>query len=107
MKHFTFAVAMLFSFQTLANPADPDPKEEFDFTKRITDSTQVTVKVVENVKEACFKEAEMHKIKPNYKNPIACSFWAKNWCTIIVAKSTTIENIGHEVRHCFQGNWHP
>ncbi len=106
MKYMTFLVAMLFSFQTLANPADPPPKEEFDFTKRMTDSSQVTVKVVDNVKEACFKEAEMYKVKPTFRNPVACSFYTKTWCTIIVGKSTTIENLGHEVRHCFQGNWH-
>ncbi len=98
---------MLFSFQTLANPADPPANQEFDFTKRITDTSRVTVKAVDNVKEACFKEAEFYRVKPTYKNPVACSFWGKDWCTIIVGKSTTIENLGHEIRHCFQGAWHP
>lgn len=113
MKFTAFLVAILFSVHAMANglgrpitPADPHPAEEFDFTKRLTDSSQITIKVVDNVREGCFEEAKRLGSRPTFKNPVACSFFTKNWCVIVVGKRTTIENLGHEVRHCFQGEWH-
>ena len=113
MKYTAFLVAILFSVQVSANglgrpitPADPHPAEYFDFSKRITDTSQITVKVVDDVREGCFEEAKRLNSKPTFKNPVACSFWGTSWCVIVVGKRTSIENLGHEVRHCFQGAWH-
>jgi hypothetical protein len=36
----------------------------------------------------------------------ACSFWHKETCLIITGKETTHAELGHELRHCFQGSFH-
>ena len=37
----------------------------------------------------------------------ACSFWRKDTCLIVTGAQTTHAEIGHELRHCFQGSFHP
>jgi len=37
----------------------------------------------------------------------ACSFWRKNTCLIVTGKQTTHAELGHELRHCYQGSFHP
>jgi hypothetical protein len=39
-------------------------------------------------------------------NALACAKWKGNKCTIITPRQTTMETVGHEVRHCFEGHWH-
>ena len=39
-------------------------------------------------------------------NATACAKWRGNKCTIITPRETTMETLGHEVRHCFEGHWH-
>jgi hypothetical protein len=38
----------------------------------------------------------------------ACSFWDNKHqtCTVITEKNVSMHTLGHEIRHCFQGNWH-
>jgi hypothetical protein len=36
----------------------------------------------------------------------ACSFWHGDKCLIITGKQTTMHEIGHELRHCYQGSFH-
>lgn len=36
----------------------------------------------------------------------ACSFWRKDTCLIITGAQTTMHQIGHELRHCYQGSFH-
>ena len=36
----------------------------------------------------------------------ACSFWRENTCLIITSNQTTMHQIGHELRHCYQGSFH-
>ena len=40
----------------------------------------------------------------------ACAFWQKTLmgyqCTIYTSQRTTMATLGHEVRHCFQGQFH-
>jgi hypothetical protein len=35
-----------------------------------------------------------------------CSFYFLNPCKIVVTPDVTDEDLGHELRHCFDGNWH-
>jgi hypothetical protein len=37
----------------------------------------------------------------------ACSFWRKDTCLIVTGAHTTHAEIGHELRHCYQGSFHP
>jgi len=69
-------------------------------------TTTITWKAVDNVQEACNNEAVKRNF-PKYSYKIdACSFWVDDNCLIITAKTLNHDTIGHEVRHCFSGNWH-
>jgi hypothetical protein len=35
-----------------------------------------------------------------------CAFWWGPTCVIITKKKPTMHTVGHEMRHCFYGNWH-
>ena len=37
----------------------------------------------------------------------ACSFWRKDTCLIVTGAQTTHAELGHELRHCYQGSFHP
>lgn len=37
----------------------------------------------------------------------ACSFWRKDTCLIVTGGQTTYAELGHELRHCYQGRFHP
>lgn len=41
--------------------------------------------------------------------PVACAIWDvdRKTCTIITPPSTTHLALGHELRHCFEGEFHP
>ena len=88
-------------------PASWDrPEAVFNATNTITNQTLVTWRRVSNVMEECNAEStrlSVAKIKPPF---IACSFWTKKTCLIITNKNTTQHSLGHELRHCFQGDWH-
>ncbi len=72
-------------------------------------SPQSTIKwiPVENVIQACEKESKRLGFGGfGGKKIAACSFYFDDQCTIITSKNPTMHTIGHEVRHCFQGQWH-
>jgi hypothetical protein len=54
----------------------------------------LTWDIAENIEEKCGL------------NAIGCAKWRGNKCTIITPRETTLETLGHEVRHCFEGHWH-
>ena len=71
---------------------------------------------VDNVFDACDRESKKRgnggfpKLDIGKKMD-ACSFWdpavnRTNVCTIITGNFTDQDTVGHEVRHCFQGNFH-
>lgn len=36
----------------------------------------------------------------------ACSFWHPKTCVIVTGEQTTMHELGHELRHCYQGSFH-
>ena len=38
---------------------------------------------------------------------LACSEYTNKTCTIYTGRSTDMAIVGHEIRHCFEGQWHP
>lgn len=65
---------------------------------------------VDNVIETCKMEATSHGLELETDKFEACSFWGVDingsWCYIITKRELNLATLGHEVRHCFQGNWH-
>lgn len=83
-----------------------DPLRGFDASKNQKEKITLNWRTVDNVVEAC----NAHSKSLGFTQPLgpltACSFWQGSSCTIITSKTPTMHEIGHELRHCYQGNWH-
>ena len=103
-----FSLLMLATAYAMATTEDPH--QEFAASKNNTNKSTITWRPVTNVQAACDKESKRLGYG-GFGYPVeACSFWEKNAlnneCTIISAKTVNFHTIGHEMRHCFQGNFH-
>lgn len=87
-----------------------DPHQAFDFTAVHASNIEVKVITAKNVQKKCDEESNKRGYGGFKLNVQACSFWDfsrfNNKCTIVLPEKTNLHTIGHEVRHCFQGNWH-
>jgi hypothetical protein len=66
--------------------------------------------VVRDVPQTCAMAGALKGAKVKYNEKIvACAvlFRTSNSCVIYTAKKLTLAVLGHEVRHCFEGAWHP
>jgi hypothetical protein len=88
-----------------AHAAD-DPYEVFDTKDNYTAQSTITWLTVDNVQKTCEAESRKRGYNGFGYGVKACSFYEGNTCTIITGKKTTMHSVGHEVRHCFQANWH-
>jgi hypothetical protein len=83
-----------------------DPHQQFDMTHNMTNETTITFIQSKNVQVTCDSESRARG-QGNFGYSVeACSFWSRNTCTIITAPTANFHTIGHEVRHCLQGNFH-
>jgi hypothetical protein len=88
-----------------------DPKQQFDMTRNDSNNVTIEFRQVKNVNEACSKESIRRGNKPFGFSVDACSYWDRSLtgpdkCLIITAPTTNFHQLGHEVRHCIQGNFH-
>jgi hypothetical protein len=83
-----------------------DPYAKFDTKKNKHKTVSVTWVYTDNVNQMCEKESKRRGLGGFGYGVEACSFWDKNNCIIITKKQTNTHELGHEVRHCFQGNYH-
>jgi hypothetical protein len=77
------------------------PKEEAFEPKPLSTVMQVRWIAVEDPNRACKRFGPMPIVG-------ACAIWdfAKQTCTVITGQITTMQALGHEVRHCFEGDFH-
>ena len=106
MKQSHRLAFLLMSIVFHAHAYKEDPHQSFPTSKNTTNKTTITWTPVDNVQKRC--EAESHKrVFGGFNYPVeACSFWASNTCQIVTAKFVNFHTLGHEVRHCFQGEFH-
>jgi len=83
-----------------------DPNEQFKLHKG-TETIALILKVVDNPKAACDIESRKRGNNGFSYQVQACAFWTQDTCTVVVGTTTTMHTLGHEIRHCFQGDWHP
>ena len=85
-----------------------DPHEEFDMTHNMTNKTTVVFRSVKDVQAACDAETKRITGKTIGYGVDACSYWNENatQCTIITGSKTNFHTLGHELRHCVQGDFH-
>ena len=84
------------------------PTAPFNTKENEHETMLISWKPVDNIQKTCEAEYKSRGHGQfNYKVD-ACSFWnfTTRTCTIFTKKKPTMHDIGHELRHCYQGNWH-
>lgn len=79
----------------------------FDAISKRGDEINVKWIKSENVEALCNKKSVELGYKPFRYSINACSYYSNGHCTIITYHKTTQHILGHELRHCFQGEFHP
>ena len=101
-------IAALLSTNVLANWDDPNVP--FSTRSNVYKTVKVTWIPVDDVSKTCADEGRKRLKDFSSRNwvPVsdACSFWSGNECTVYTKRNPTMHDIGHEVRHCFQHDWH-
>jgi hypothetical protein len=77
----------------------------------MSSNVSITWNRVDDVRKTCEAESKKRGYGGFGYSVEACSFWAVdnkgvNICHIFTRKKTTMHELGHEVRHCFQGTFH-
>ena len=106
--HMKKALLVLSLIATNSFAYSEDPHETFDMTHNMTNKTTVVIRSVKNVQAACDAETLRITGKVFGYGVDACSFWNESatQCTIITGPSTNFHTLGHEMRHCIQGDFH-
>ena len=75
---------------------------------RLMNDVKVRWEVRENVTEVCGRAAQLSPTQAWMTPPLACAMWnvASKECVIITGKKVSHLELGHELRHCFEGNFH-
>jgi hypothetical protein len=75
---------------------------------RLMNDVKVRWEVRENVVEVCSRAAKISTAQAWMTPPLACAMWnvASKECVIITGKKVSHVELGHELRHCFEGNFH-
>lgn len=75
---------------------------------RVMNHVNLTWEVREDAGEYC-RKAQSNGGKLQSVQPIACAVWvkAKNECKVVTGPNPNHLVLGHEVRHCFEGHFHP
>jgi hypothetical protein len=66
--------------------------------------------VVQDVPQTCAMAGALKGARTRYNpNIIACAvrFLDGQACVIYTARRLSLAVLGHEIRHCFEGAWHP
>jgi hypothetical protein len=89
-----------------ADPLDDNPTRLFDATRKNYSTVRVEWRAVDNVREYCSKLNIARGYGPIKYEISACSTQDDDSCIIVTGKKANMHNLGHELRHCFQGPWH-
>jgi len=106
MKKALAVLLSILSFNTMAYYEDPH--QQFDMTRNLSNQMQITFRTANNINQTCQSESIRRGLGNFGYSVEACSFWNYDHseCTIITSPTANFHTIGHEVRHCLQGNFH-
>jgi hypothetical protein len=100
-------IILMFTTTSVFSQDWTSAEARFDASKVMTEKSVVTWKRVPNVQATCERESKNRGLGGFGNLGVqACSFWDKNTCTIITSTRPNLHDLGHEMRHCFQGNYH-
>ena len=74
------------------------------YDERITEATVVTWITADDVEKECLKAGA--KKPGTFQHLLGCAKYNEKSCRIYTGKVTTMETLGHELRHCFEGKFH-
>ena len=98
-------ISLLICSNALAweNPNDP-----FSTKENVGESMLISWKTTDNIQKVCQDEYKKRGLGSFNYAVDACSFWnfTTRTCTIYTKKNPTLHDVGHEIRHCYQGNYH-
>ena len=83
-----------------------NPEAKFDARKLMTEKSTVNWRRVDDVQKTCEAESRKRGFNGFGYRINACSFWEGDRCDIFTSKNPTTHDLGHEIRHCFQGAFH-
>jgi hypothetical protein len=104
MKNSLMAILLLSASVTHADWQDPE--SPFDAGKNDAVTKQLSWHISKDIQKTC----EQEHVKRGFAKPTwrvdACSFWKGDTCDIFTKPNPTLHDIGHELRHCYQGHYH-
>jgi hypothetical protein len=93
-----------------AEPEWRDPLAKYPASQHKIKKFTLEHRIVKNVQAACDKERSNLGKKPFEFSVDACAVWKHritgNSCVIITGPMTSQAQLGHELRHCLEGNYH-
>lgn len=108
MKKLILPLILVSQMAVAQTPKWDDPSTPFSTKENEHQTMLITWKTVDNIQNVCKEEHKKRGFGAFNYAVDACSFWnnATKTCTIYTRKTPTMHDIGHEIRHCYQGNWH-
>lgn len=110
MKKIVAILLLLVSTQVLAYSSTENPHEIFNISKIHSNTISVNIIPSDNVQKTCDTESKKRGFGGFHYSVEACSFWSSskfgNSCTIVLPRNTNFHTVGHEMRHCMQGDFH-
>jgi hypothetical protein len=75
---------------------------------RIMNQVRISWELREDVAQFCTQAKSNGRQQSYMATPMACAIWdiLKAECTIVTGPVTSHVAVGHELRHCFEGQFH-
>jgi hypothetical protein len=84
--------------------------ETFSLSKMEVTNAKIEIITAKNVTKNCEAESRKRNLGGFGYSVDGCAFWddtnSGRVCTIVIGTTATNDLIAHEVRHCFQGQYH-
>jgi hypothetical protein len=107
---FLLVIAALVTSSAFASGTSENPHEVFSMEHNNSNNVKIKFIQASNIQKTCDAESRKRGFGGFGYSVEACSFFDtsafNNSCTIVTGKTTNFHTIGHEVRHCLQGNFH-
>ncbi len=77
-------------------------------SQRVLNRVRVRWEVRDDVAQVCSQKVSSLGAQTVQAAPIACAVWnvPAQECVIVTARQVNHVTLGHELRHCFEGNFH-
>jgi hypothetical protein len=106
---FVFKITLL-SFALTPIKLTAAESTSFNTSNRLTTTSTIEWQTVEHVNDVCQQHSKQLGYAGFGYRVDGCAFWKEHLfghqCIIYTAKKTTLEILGHEIRHCFMGAFH-